>query len=85
MSNKFADVFRPERKWENKSIIKANPCKKCPTYADYEVKALYGTIAERQYAELPETCRTCLDKLKWQAECMSKLAWYEQNDPRLKK
>ena len=45
---------------------------------------MYGTIAERQYAELPESCNTCIPKLLWQMDCMSKLAWYEKNDPNLK-
>ena len=26
----------------------------------------------------------CTDKIRWQSDCISKLAWYEENDKRLK-
>ena len=55
------------------------------TYKEYQMKVLYGNIAERQYAELPKSCRTCIPKLNWEIDCMTKLRWYEENDERFKK
>lgn len=80
----FDEVFHPEKKWAYKKLSGNSPCNECEIYKEHEMKALYGTIAERQYAELPESCNTCIPKLNWQIDCMRKLAWYEKNDPNLK-
>lgn len=80
----FKNIFHPEKKWQNKRLTASCPCDECPTYKAYEEKALYGTIAERQYAELPESCDKCLEKLLWQMDCMQKLKWYEDHDETLK-
>lgn len=79
----FDEVFHPEKKWEDKKLTDMCPCSTCDTYKDYHNKALYGNIAERQYAELPEKCRICVPLLNWKSDCMIKLAWYESNDERL--
>lgn len=81
--NGFDKAFKPWKKWQNVKLTDICPCSNCDTYKDYEIKALYGNIAERQYAELPDSC-PCVWKLTWQMECMEKLAWYEKNDERLK-
>lgn len=80
--NKLRDIFFPEEKWLDKSIIDADPCKNCPTYIDYKVIATVGSIADRQYARLPKTC-PCVKRLVWEMECFAKLEWYERNDPTL--
>lgn len=80
----FDKVFHPETKWKDKKLTDMCPCNICDTYKDYELKALYGNIAERQYAKLPESCTVCMKKLLWQIDCMNKLTWYENNDERLK-
>lgn len=79
----FDEVFKPERKWQDKRLSGNSPCNSCDTYKAYERKALYGTIAERPYAALPKSCNTCIPKLRWQMDCMSKLKWYEDHDERL--
>lgn len=80
----FDKVFHPETKWKDKKLTDVCPCKTCDTYKDYELKALYGNISERQYAELPESCNTCIKKLIWFTDCMQKLKWYEDQDERFK-
>lgn len=85
MGNRFDEIFHPEKKLINKKLTSMCPCDSCDTYKEYKMKALYGTIAERQYAELPESCRVCIPKLNWEIDCMTKLRWYEDNDERLKK
>ena len=81
----FDNIFHPEKKWENKCLTASCPCNDCDIYKEYEREALYGSVAERQYAELPEGCSLCLKKLLWQMDCMQKLKWYEDHDERLKK
>lgn len=76
----FNTVFHPEKKWMYKSLIKSSPCNDCATYKEYEHKAIFGTIAERQYAELPDSCDRCLKRLLWLNDCLEKLAWYERHD-----
>lgn len=82
MSNKLRDIFMPHLKWLDKSIIDANPCNTCPIHEEYMEKALHGSVAERQYAEHPDSC-PCYKKLLWDGECLSKLEWYESQDKRL--
>ena len=81
--NQFDMAFKPWKKWQDVKLMDICPCNNCVTYKEYEEKALYGNIAERHYAELPNSC-PCLDKLCWQIDCMQKLIWYEDNDERLK-
>lgn len=85
MFSNFDAVFHPEKKWKNKRLSESCPCKDCDTYKQYEMEALYGTIAERQYAELPESCDTCAKKILWTIDCMQKLKWYEDKDETLRK
>ena len=81
--NEFDRTFKPWKKWQDIKLLNICPCSTCDTYKDYEAKALYGNIAERQYVELPDSC-PCLDRLLWDVECFEKLKWYEDNDERLK-
>ena len=81
--NQFDMAFKPWKKWLDVKLSDVNPCSVCETYKDYEEMALYGSIAERQYAELPNSC-PCVYKLYWEMECLEKLKWYEDNDERLK-
>lgn len=74
MITDFNAVFHPEKKWMFKSLTKSNPCNECDTYKEYEHKAIFGSIAERQYAELPESCDHCLKRLFWLNDCLEKLA-----------
>jgi len=80
----FDKIFHPETRWGNKRLTDNCPCSKCEVFKDYEQIALYGTIGERQYATLPESCRSCPQKLSWQNDCMQKLRWYEDHDERLR-
>ena len=81
--NQFDMAFKPWKKWQTAKLSDMCPCNACDTYKDYEEIALYGNIAERQYAELPKSC-PCLYRLFWESECIEKLQWYEDNDERLK-
>ncbi len=85
MLGNFDKIFHPEKEWKDKKLTDMCPCNTCDTYKEYHDKALYGNIAERQYAELPESCRTCIPHINWQMDCMAKLGWYERNDESLKK
>ena len=80
----FNDIFHPEKKWKDKRLTAMSPCNECEIYKQYEMEALYGTIAERQYAELPKTCDKCLERTLWLMDCLQKLKWYEDRDETLK-
>lgn len=80
----FDDTFRPWKKLIDKKISDMNPCRECDIYEQYIEVAMYGSIAERQELSLPDTCRTCIKRTLWQMDCLHKLQWYEDNDPRLK-
>lgn len=80
----FDKIFHPELRWENRKLTDACPCRVCDIYKNYETKALYGSIAERQYAALPESCEFCMAKINWQTDCMTKFRWYEDHDKRLR-
>lgn len=81
----FDAVFHPEKKWWNICLTDNSPCNDCAVNEEYKIKKLYGNIAERQYAQLPEYCSTCMKRLNWFIDCLAKLAWYEKQDERLKK
>ena len=81
--NVFDRTFKPWEKWQDVKLTNICPCSTCDTYKDYEIKAILGSIGERQYAKLPDTC-PCIDKLQWEMDCFAKLQWYEDNDERLK-
>lgn len=80
----FDRVFHPEKKWENIKLTEHCPCNECDTYKEYEFISRIGSIAERQYAELPDSCRVCIKRLNWEIDCMQKLKWYENRDENLK-
>ena len=82
--SRFDKIFKPWKKWQDIKLTNMCPCKECETYIEYEMKALYGNIAERQYAELPDGCRICIDRINWEMDCMAKLNWYEDHDDTLK-
>lgn len=79
----FNDIFHKEQKWKEIKLIDKNPCKNCKIYNDYEYMSLLGNIAERQYAELPDTCNHCVPKLQWILDCLNKLSWYEEREDEL--
>lgn len=80
----FNDIFYPERKLEKIKLTDKCPCNSCAVFKEYEEKAIYGNIAERQFAELPTSCGSCIKVLLWRTDCMRKLRWYEEHDDRLK-
>ena len=84
MANKLRDLFIPEVNLINKKLTSTCPCDNCDTYKEYQMKSIYGDIAERQYAELPNICETCISRFDWLEDCLIKLKWYEENDKRLK-
>lgn len=76
----FNSVFHPEKKWGTICLSKNSPCLRCKNYLEYEDKAIYGNVAERQYAKLPDSCNVCAKYLIWLSDCIAKLEWYEKKD-----
>lgn len=80
----FDRAFHPEKKWKDIKLTESCPCKGCNTYKKYDFHQKMGSIAERQYVELPDSCKRCVKKLNWEVDCMRKLKWYENRDENLK-
>lgn len=79
----FNEVFYSEMQWKDKKLTSMRPCNNCEVYKEYNDNVLYGNIAERQYASLPDSCRTCIPNINWNIDCMRKLQWYEDHDENL--
>lgn len=82
MPGKFQDVFCPWRAYENKSVLADSPCRSCsvPEWCrENEVRRL----VEGSKDLIATKCTNCLQRIKWLNICLSKLKWYEENDPRL--
>ena len=82
--NKFDMVFKPWKKWRDVKLSDICPCNTCEVHKEliarqYEVQMSGGLLEE-----ITEPCGHCMDSLLWKAECIEKLAWYEDNDERLK-
>lgn len=86
MFSNFDATFRPWKKWQDKKLTAMNPCDKCEVHRDWLNRAIYGSPAEREDAVMtvPTECKGCVDKVIWQADCLQKLKWYEDQDERLK-
>ena len=82
--NSFNRTFKPWKKWQDVKLSDIFPCSTCEVYKEliarqYEVQ-MSGGLQE----EIMEPCEHCLEVTLWQMECGQKLAWYEDNDERLK-
>lgn len=82
--NQFDMTFNPEKKWQNVKLSAISPCNICKVNKEliarqYEVQ-MSGGLQE----EITKPCEHCMDILLYQNECIEKLAWYENNDKRLK-
>ena len=82
--NQFDMTFNPEKKWQNVKLSDISPCSTCKVNKEliarqYEVQ-MSGGLQE----EITKPCEHCMDALLYQKECIEKLAWYENNDKRLK-
>lgn len=82
MPNKLRDIFYGGEKFKDIKLTDLDPCQNCSTHIDFMQTAIYGSIAERQYLETPEACKSCKERVIWNADCLLKLKWYEDQDPR---
>lgn len=83
--NQWDRIFNPEKKWENVNLSDINPCKTCAIWKEQVDNCYYYMMAGGAAEELTEQCKHCMDKILWEIECIEKLAWYEDNDERLRK
>lgn len=80
----FDRTFKAWKKWQDVKLSDISPCDTCEVHKEliarqYEVQ-MSGGLQE----EITEPCGHCLKAILWQMECIQKLAWYEDNDERLK-
>ena len=87
MFSNFDATFRPWKRLVDKKVSDMNPCMKCDIHKEWMNRAIYGSPAEREEAVIEGTggkCKGCIDKVLWEADCFTKLKWYEDNDECLK-
>lgn len=82
--NQFDMSLKPWKKWQNVKLSDICPCRTCEVHKEliarqYEVQ-MSGGLQE----EIMKPCEHCMDVILWQMECEEKLAWYEDNDERLR-
>lgn len=83
--NQFNRTFKPWKKWQDVKLSDICPCATCKVHKElidrqYEVQMSVGLLEE-----IIAPCKYCPDCISWKAECIEKLAWYEDNDERLRK
>ncbi len=83
MPGKFQDVFCPWRAYENKSVLDDSPCRSC-SVPEWCRENEAHRLVEGSNDLIATKCTNCLQRTKWLNICLSKLEWYEENDPRLK-
>ena len=84
MPGRFQDAFCPWRAYVNNSIIADIPCKNCEVLKWRKFNAEKIRMTEGFDDPIVSKCSHCLPYVKWLHICLSKLKWYEENDPRLK-
>ena len=82
--NQFSMTFKPWQKWQNVKLSDMCPCNNCDVNKElltrqYEVQMSCGL-----QEEITKPCERCVNIICWRTECLEKLAWYEDNDERLK-
>lgn len=83
MSGKFQDAFCPWRAYEDKSVLADSPCKDCEVSEWMRVHEMQIKMSDGFVDEVIDKCSHCLKHTLWLRICLSKLKWYEENDPRL--
>lgn len=73
--SKLNDIFHPEKELINKRLSGNSPCEDCENMHRFT----HGTSWMEEPID-PNECSACLKIIKYQADCMVKLAWYEKND-----
>ena len=77
MSNKLKEPFGIDNRYKDECLTDKDPCDECPIYQERINRTRCGNIAERQYDEDCLCLEPCMERLTWETECLSKLAWLE--------
>lgn len=78
--NKLYEMLHPEIKLMDKRLSGNHPCTDCKNVHRFT----RGTAWEERKIDQSK-CDACLKTLLYQADCMNKLSWYEDNDERVNK
>lgn len=79
LGNKLYEFFHPEDKLKDIRLSGSSPCVDCVNVHRYN----RGTALEEEIVD-KEKCNYCIEKLNYDLNCIVKLAWYENNDERLR-
>lgn len=78
MANKLYELFHPEIKLQNVRLSGNDPCIDCINVHRYH----RGTALESEIID-EEKCKCCMEKTRYEIDCMVKLSWYEDNDEKV--
>lgn len=82
--NQFYRAFKPWKKWQNIKLSDICPCHTCEVHKELEARQYEVQMSGGLQEEIMKPCEHCMDVILWKMECEEKLAWYEDNDERLK-
>jgi len=80
----FDATFRPHNKWQDVKLSAICPCNTCEVSKELMARQYEIQMSGGLQEEITKPCEHCLDAVLWKAECVQKLAWYEEHDERLK-
>ena len=83
-ASRFDRVFKPWKKWQDVKLTDICPCNTCAVNKELHARQYEVQMSGGLQEEITEPCGKCIDNVLWKMECIEKLAWYEDNDERLK-
>lgn len=83
--NQFDRTFKPWKKWQDVRLSDISPCSTCEVNKELIARQYEVQMSSGLQEEITKPCEHCIDSILWKMECIEKLAWYEDNDERLKK
>ena len=79
MSNKLRELFHPEERLKNIRLTGNSPCVDCVNVH----RSSRGTAWDYEIVD-EQKCKERAQKIFYNADCLRKLQWYEDNDENVK-
>lgn len=79
MANKLRELFHPEERLKNIRLSGNSPCIDCENVH----RLTRGTAWDYEFVD-EKKCKECTRKIFYDADCLRKLQWYEDNDENVK-
>lgn len=74
----FDDIFDPLKRLKTKRLSGNSPCNECPHAMKWKVEWEHVSACVERPAI--KECEDCIKRACYLVDCLTKLAWYENND-----